>query len=161
MVDQKLIAFEVGARPEATRQITGYSGPLLNDSRKRENFGAAIHCPSETLVANLCSFDDAQVNRPGNPEVQLALYADYPSNVSLYPAVQATFRASQVPLLAVWGRNDEIFGPAGAQAFTKDLASAQIELLDGGHFLLESHLDEVAALMLGFLGRSTGRTVSV
>jgi hypothetical protein len=27
--------------------------------------------------------DAAQVNRPGNPEIQLALYADYPSNREL------------------------------------------------------------------------------
>ena len=104
--------------------------------------------------------DSAQVNRPGNPDVQLALYADYPSNVALYPAVQETFRAAQVPLLAVWGENDEIFGPDGARAFKRDLATAQIELLDGGHFLLETHLHEVAALMLGFLGRNTDPAVS-
>lgn len=104
--------------------------------------------------------DATHVNRPGNPDVQLALYADYPSNVALYPAVQATFRATQVPLLAVWGENDEIFGPDGARAFKGDLATAQIELLDGGHFLLETHLHEVAALMLEFLGRNTEPAVS-
>ena len=57
-----------------------------------------------------------------------------------------------MPLLAVWGRNDEIFGPAGARAFADDLPDAEIHLLDGGHFLLESSLDEVAGLMNRFLG---------
>jgi pimeloyl-ACP methyl ester carboxylesterase len=58
-----------------------------------------------------------------------------------------------VPLLAVWGRNDEIFGPAGATAFARDLPDAEIHLLDGGHFLLESRLDTVAGYLRGFLGR--------
>jgi len=53
----------------------------------------------------------------------------------------------------VWGRNDEIFGPAGALAFAEDAAAAEICLLDGGHFLLESHLAAVAGIIRGFLGR--------
>jgi pimeloyl-ACP methyl ester carboxylesterase len=67
--------------------------------------------------------------------------------------VQKYFRDSRVPLLAVWGRGDEIFGPAGAQAFADDLPDAEIHLLDGGHFLLESALDDVVDLMLGFLAK--------
>ncbi|MBS1674026.1 MAG: alpha/beta hydrolase [Actinobacteria bacterium] len=95
--------------------------------------------------------DAMQVNRPGNPDIQLALYDDYPCNRALYPDLQALFREDRVPLLAVWGRNDEIFGPDGARAFARDLQDARIELLDGGHWLLESHLHEVAEIMRGFL----------
>jgi pimeloyl-ACP methyl ester carboxylesterase len=96
--------------------------------------------------------DAALVSRPGNDLVQLKLCADYITNVPLYPRLHEYFRTSQVPLLAVWGRNDEIFGPAGARAFADDLPDAEIHLLDGGHFLLESSLDEVAGLMNRFLG---------
>lgn len=84
---------------------------------------------------------------------QLELFADYQSNVELYPRVHEYFRTSQVPLLAVWGRNDQIFGPDGAVAFGRDLPAADVNLLDGGHFLLESKLDEVAALVGPFLAR--------
>jgi pimeloyl-ACP methyl ester carboxylesterase len=98
--------------------------------------------------------DAAQVNRPGNPDVQLALYDDYPTNRTLYPEIQATLRHTQKPLLAIWGRNDEIFGPDGARAFQRDLPDAEIVLLDGGHFLLESHVDEVARHIHEFLGVS-------
>jgi pimeloyl-ACP methyl ester carboxylesterase len=98
--------------------------------------------------------DQAQVTRPGNPEVQLALYADYPTNRTLYPEIQATLRSTQKPLLAIWGRNDEIFAPEGALAFQRDLPSAQVVLLDGGHFLLESHVDEVATHIGEFLQSS-------
>jgi len=95
----------------------------------------------------------AALRRPGNAEVQLRLFRDYPSNVKLYPEVQEYFRATQVPLLAIWGRNDEIFGPAGARAFAGDLPQSEIQLLDGGHWLLESQLDAAAGYIRGFLGR--------
>lgn len=85
--------------------------------------------------------------RPGVDRAQLALFADYVSNRQLYPQVHEWLRSSQVPVLAVWGKNDEIFAAAGATAFRKDTPKARIELLDGGHFLLESHLDEVAGLI--------------
>ncbi len=93
------------------------------------------------------------LQRPGNLEVQLTLLRDYPTNVELYPAVHEYFRRTQVPLSAVWGCHDEIFAPAGAQAFACDLRGAEIHLIDGGHFLLESHLDVVAGYVQGFLGR--------
>lgn len=89
-------------------------------------------------------------------EVQLALFADYASNVELYPRVHEYFRTSSVPLLAVWGRNDQIFGPDGALAFARDLPAAEINLLDGGHFLLESKLNAVVALMRPFLAQHLG-----
>lgn len=106
----------------------------------------------ETLVdPGAWHHDYALISRPGNDLVQLKLLRDYATNLPLYPRVQEYFRASQVPLLAVWGRGDEIFGPAGAEAFAGDLPDAQIHLLDGGHFLLESALDEVTELIRAFL----------
>lgn len=112
--------------------------------------------PDETLVdPEAWHHDFALLSRPGNDEIQLALFRDYATNPPLYPAVQAYFRSSNVPLLAAWGRGDEIFGPAGAEAFAADLPYAEIHLLDGGHFLLESALDEVGALILKFLGQQT------
>jgi pimeloyl-ACP methyl ester carboxylesterase len=108
--------------------------------------------PDETLVnPEAWQHDYALLSRPGNDKVQLKLLRDYASNSPMYPTVQEYFRSSRVPLLAVWGRGDEIFGPAGAEAFADDLADAEIHLLDGGHFLLESALDEVAGLIRAFL----------
>jgi pimeloyl-ACP methyl ester carboxylesterase len=95
----------------------------------------------------------AVASTPERIEAQLALFGDYASNVDLYPRVHEYFRTSQVPLLAVWGRNDEIFGPDGALAFGRDLPDADINLLDGGHFLLESRLEAVVALIRPFLER--------
>jgi pimeloyl-ACP methyl ester carboxylesterase len=98
--------------------------------------------------------DYALVSRPGNDAVQLRLFADYASNLPLYPKLHSYLRDSGVPLMAVWGRNDEIFGPAGALAFADDVPEAEIHLLDGGHFLLESHLDTAAGYVRGFLGKT-------
>jgi len=95
----------------------------------------------------------AVASSPARIAAQLELFADYSSNVDLYPAVHEYFRTSQVPLLAVWGRNDQIFGPDGALAFARDLPAAEINLLDGGHFLLESRLREVIAVIRPFLER--------
>ena len=110
--------------------------------------------PDETLVdPTAWEHDVALVSRPGNDAVQLDLFSDYATNPPLYPRLQQYFRESQVPLLAVWGKGDEIFGPAGAQAFAADLPEAEIHLLDGGHFLLETAADEVAELMRKFLAK--------
>ncbi|UFU07348.1 alpha/beta fold hydrolase [Ruania halotolerans] len=95
--------------------------------------------------------DHALVSRPGNDRIQLALFRDYASNVAFYPKLHEYFRASQVPLLAVWGDGDEIFGPDGAHAFRTDLPHAEIHLVPGGHFLLESDVDGVAELIRSFL----------
>ncbi len=97
--------------------------------------------------------DYALMSRPGNDAVQLKLLRDYATNAPMYPRLHEYFRARRVPLLAVWGRGDEIFGPAGAEAFGDDLPDAEIHLLDGGHFLLESALDEVAGLIRAFLAK--------
>jgi pimeloyl-ACP methyl ester carboxylesterase len=111
--------------------------------------------PDESLVSPDTWYRDlALVSGPGDDLVQLALFADYAGNLPLYPKLHAWLRDSGVPVLAVWGRNDEIFGPDGGRAFADDAPGAEIHLVDGGHFLLESELDTVAGYIRGFLGRT-------
>ena len=95
----------------------------------------------------------ALLARPGNDEIQLDLFGDYQSNVALYPKFQDYFRTKQPPLLAVWGKNDPFFLPAGAEAFKRDNPQAEIHLLDAGHFALESRGPEIAAIIRDFLAR--------
>lgn len=97
--------------------------------------------------------DIAYMARPGADEIQLDLILDYRSNVALYPAFHAYFRRHSPPLLAVWGRHDPAFVPAGALAYRRDLPGAEIHLLDAGHFALETHRTEIAAHIRDFLGR--------
>jgi len=91
------------------------------------------------------------MERPGNKEIQLDLFLDYASNVKLYPKFQEYLRRSKPPLLAIWGKNDPFFVPAGAEAFRKDLPKAQVQFLDTGHFATETHVLEIAAAMREFL----------
>ena len=92
-------------------------------------------------------------SRPGNDEIQLDLFGDYQSNVALYPKFQDYFRTKQPPLLAVWGKNDPFFLPAGAEAFKRDNPQAEIHMLGAGHFALESRGPEIAAIIRDFLAR--------
>jgi pimeloyl-ACP methyl ester carboxylesterase len=100
------------------------------------------------------SLDDFYLARPNADEVQLDLFKDYASNVALYPKFQEYFRKYQPPLLAVWGKNDPFFLPAGAEAFKRDIPKAQVHLYDTGHFALETHSREIAATIRDFLDRN-------
>jgi pimeloyl-ACP methyl ester carboxylesterase len=97
------------------------------------------------------SLDNFYLTRPGAHEAQLDLFGDYKSNVALYPAFQAYFRAHKPPFLAVWGKNDPFFLPAGAEAYKRDIPDATVRFFDTGHFALETHVAEIAAAIRDFL----------
>ena len=101
------------------------------------------------------TLDNHYLARPGADEIQLDLFLDYASNIDLYPQFQDYFRTRQPPLLAIWGRNDPFFLPAGAEAFKRDVPAADVRLLDTGHFALETHASEIATAIRGFLTTST------
>jgi pimeloyl-ACP methyl ester carboxylesterase len=105
----------------------------------------------ESVPPESYTLDTALPERPGSKEIQLDLFLDYASNVKLYPKFQDYFRKSKPPLLAIWGKNDPFFIPAGARAFKKDLPDAQVQFLDTGHFAIETHVVEIAAAMKQFL----------
>jgi pimeloyl-ACP methyl ester carboxylesterase len=105
----------------------------------------------ETIAPEGYTLDAAMIARPGNMDIQLDLFLDYANNVKLYPAFQQYFRQSKPPLLAIWGKNDPFFIPAGAEGYKKDIPNAKIQFLDTGHFATETHVVEIAAAMLEFL----------
>jgi len=106
----------------------------------------------ESLIApESYTLDSALLARPGNDEIQLDLFLDYASNVALYPKFHEYFRTHRPPLLAVWGKNDPFFLPSGADAFKRDIPGAVVRLFDTGHFALETHTQEIAAAIRGFL----------
>jgi pimeloyl-ACP methyl ester carboxylesterase len=107
----------------------------------------------ERLSPDAWTLDSALLARPDNDEIQLDLFGDYQSNVALYPKFQAYIRTHRPPLLAVWGKNDPFFLPAGAEAFKRDNSDAEIHLLDAGHFALESQGPEIASIIRDFLNR--------
>ena len=98
------------------------------------------------------TLDAALISRPGNADIQLDLFLDYRKNVELYPKFQQYFREKRPRTLAVWGRDDPFFPPAGAEAFKRDNPDAVVHLLDAGHFALETEVVTVANDVRQFLG---------
>jgi pimeloyl-ACP methyl ester carboxylesterase len=97
------------------------------------------------------SLDNFYLARPGADEVQLDLFGDYKSNVALYPSFREYFRTHKPRLLAVWGKNDPFFLPAGAEAFKRDIPEAVIRFFDTGHLALETHASEISTAIRDFL----------
>jgi pimeloyl-ACP methyl ester carboxylesterase len=97
------------------------------------------------------NLDNFYLARPGADEVQLDLFGDYKSNVALYPSFQQYFRNRKPPFLAVWGKNDPFFLPAGAEAFKREMPDAVVRFFDTGHFALETHAREIADGIRDFL----------
>ncbi len=109
--------------------------------------------PDEAAVSpDGIALDTFYLARPGADEVQLDLLGDYQSNVALYPTFQQYFRTHEPPFLAVWGKHDPFFLPAGAEAFRRDLPNAVVQFVDTGHFALETHAEEIATAIRNFLG---------
>ena len=102
------------------------------------------------------NLDDFYLARPGNDEIQLDLLLDYQSNVALYDTIQAYLRQHQPPVLAIWGKNDPFFIPPGAEAFKRDVPSADVRFVESGHFALETHAREIGAAMREFLAKHIG-----
>jgi pimeloyl-ACP methyl ester carboxylesterase len=100
------------------------------------------------------TLDAAMIARPGNMDIQLDLFFDYANNVKLYPAFQEYFRRSKPPLLAIWGKYDPFFIPAGAEAYRRDNPNATVRFLDTGHFALDTHVEEIAFAMRQLLLKS-------
>ncbi len=137
------------AEPTAeNREVIRRNVLTLEGTRWQYTHGVAN---PESVAPESYTLDVALLERKGNKEIQLDLFLDYASNVKLYPKFQEYFRKSKPPLLAIWGKNDPFFIPAGAEAYRKDLPNAKVQFLDTGHFATETHVVEIAAAMREFL----------
>jgi pimeloyl-ACP methyl ester carboxylesterase len=125
---------------------------ILNFEGTRWQYTHGVANP-ESIAPESYTLDAALLKRQGNKDIQLDLFLNYASNVNLYPKFQEYFRTSKPPLLAIWGKNDPFFLPAGAEAFKKDLPNAKVQLLETGHFALETHAVEIATAIKEFLDR--------
>ncbi len=103
------------------------------------------------------TMDDFYLSRPGNDEIQMALFRNYGSNLVLYEAWHTYFRSKQPSALIIWGKNDKIFIAPGAEAYKKDLKNSELHLLDGGHFMLEEHYIKTAKLIDTFLSKKLAK----
>ena len=136
-----------------TRENRAALSAFLTPEATKWQYLHGVH--DETLVApEAYMLDSALLARPGVDEIQLDLFLDYATNVTLYPKFQQYFRAARPPLLAVWGKNDPFFLPQGAEAFKRDNPAAEVHFYDTGHFALETHHQEIAATIMNFLDRN-------
>jgi pimeloyl-ACP methyl ester carboxylesterase len=123
---------------------------ILNLEGTRWQYTHGVASP-DSIAPESYTLDTALRERKGNKDIQLDLFLDYASNVKLYPKFQEYFREAKPPLLAIWGKNDPFFIPAGAEAYKKDLPHAKVQFLDTGHFATETHVVEIAAAIKDFL----------
>ncbi|HAG84369.1 MAG TPA: hydrolase [Cyanobacteria bacterium UBA12227] len=105
----------------------------------------------EAISPDTWTIDQLFLDRPGNEEIQLALFYSYDTNPPLYPQWQEYFRKHQPPTLIVWGKNDYIFPAEGAYPYQRDLKDVEFHLLDTGHFALEEDGDVIANYIGQFL----------
>jgi pimeloyl-ACP methyl ester carboxylesterase len=137
------------ASPTAqNREVIGQNVLTMEGTRWQYTHGVAN---PESVAPEGYTLDVALLERPGNKEIQLDLFLDYANNVKLYPKFQEYFRNAKPPLLAIWGKNDPFFIPPGAEAYRKDLPNAKVQLLNTGHFAIETHVVEIATAMREFL----------
>lgn len=131
--------------PENRNALKGFLSP---DATKWQYTQGA---DESRIAPESYALDSALLARPGNEDIQLDLFLDYGNNVKLYPRFQQYFRDHRPPTLAVWGKGDPFFLPAGAHAFTRDNQHAKVMLFDTGHFALETHSAEIGAEIVQFL----------
>jgi pimeloyl-ACP methyl ester carboxylesterase len=108
----------------------------------------------ERLSPDTWTLDWQKLGRAGNADAQIDLFADYQSNVALYPEFQRFFRERRPPALILWGKNDPFFTVAGAKGFLRDLPNAELDLVDTSHFVLETHGPYAAHRIREFLQRA-------
>jgi pimeloyl-ACP methyl ester carboxylesterase len=94
----------------------------------------------------------AFLNQPGQADIQSDLFYDYRTNVESYPKWQAWMRETQPRLLVIWGKYELSFDPSEPEAYRRDVPTAEVHIVDGGHFALDTAADEIAELVRGFVG---------
>jgi len=105
----------------------------------------------ERYDPDLWTDEHAFLTRPGEAEIQVELFHDYRTNVAAYPRWQAWLRATQPRLLVLWGKYDPSFEPTEPEAYRRDVPTAEVHVLDAGHFALDTAADEIAARVRGFV----------
>lgn len=93
----------------------------------------------------------AFLSQPGQADLQAGLFYDYRTNVQSYPTWQEWMRKHQPKMLVIWGRFDPSFDISEPEAYRHDVPNADVHVLDGGHFVLDTQADVVAALIRNFL----------
>jgi pimeloyl-ACP methyl ester carboxylesterase len=160
LVIQNAVAHEAGLSDLWAPRRAFWADRRANEAAVRENLlslaatrqrhvGRSPH--PERIDPDTWESEYAFLTRPGMVDIQLELFHDYRTNVASYPRWQAYLRERQPPTLVVWGKHDLSFTVAGAVAFGEDVATAEVHLLDTGHFALDEAAPQIADLIRSFL----------
>ncbi|MCC8966574.1 alpha/beta hydrolase [Bradyrhizobium sp. Pear76] len=126
-------------------------GLISPEATRARHVGNSPH--PERYSPDLWEDELAFLNRPGVAQIQLELFYDYRTNVAAYPRWQEYLRESKPPVLVTWGRYDPNFSVREVEALRRDVPDAEVHIVDGGHFALDEAVDEIAALIGGFLSK--------
>jgi pimeloyl-ACP methyl ester carboxylesterase len=163
---QNAVAHEDGLGPLWQKRREFWADRAANEASLRANFSSFAatkqrHVGSnpnpEALDPDRWTDEFAFLSRPGEDDIQIDLFYDYRTNVASYPAWGAWLRRHQPPTLVMWGKYDPSFQVAETAAYQRDLPNAEVHILDAGHFALYDEPDEIARLIVDFLGRTLGR----
>jgi pimeloyl-ACP methyl ester carboxylesterase len=162
LVVQNAVAHDNGLGPLWQARRAFWAHRAANEPALRENFLSlaatrARHLGSDPAIdrydPDLWTDEYAFLTRPGQAEIQLELFYDYRTNVAAYPVWQRWLREHRPRTLVLWGRYDESFQVQEADNYRADLPDAQVHLLDGGHFVLDTCADEAAERIRAFLDK--------
>jgi len=161
LIVQNAVAHNEGLGPIWKTRRAFWADRTANESALRDNLLSlpttrTRHVGSDPNVQrydpDLWSDEFAFLSQPGQADIQSDLFYDYRTNVDAYPKWQAWMREKQPRLLVIWGKYDPSFDPSESEAYRRDVPSAQVHVLDAGHFALDTAADEIAALVRGFVG---------
>jgi len=166
IIIQNAVSHDVGLSPLWETRKAFWRDRKSNEAALRANFlsfdsvrgrhvGSDPH--PETINPDLWSDEFAFLNRPGEADIQLDLFYDYQTNVQNYPNFQKYMKEHQPPMLVVWGKYDPSFTVAGAKAYADDIPTAEVHLLDAGHFALDQKSPEIAALIEAFMAAKVAK----
>ncbi len=160
-------AYREGMGPEWDEYIDYWYNPttekkkklikfLSEEGIKNQYFGGLPEEILSRVSPELWMLDWEFLKRPGNIERQFELNCDFRTHMEMFPVYQEFFRNHQPPALVIWGKYELFFSVEEAPCYKRDLPEAQIHILDGGHDVLDTHFDEVLALIRNFL-KALGR----
>jgi pimeloyl-ACP methyl ester carboxylesterase len=94
------------------------------------------------------------IQKPNGRQIQLDLFYDYRTNVTLYPKWQSFLKQNQPKTIIFWGQDDIFFTREGGEAYLDALPKAEMHRLESGHFAVEDCLEYIARHLHQFYDQS-------
>jgi len=108
---------------------------------------------AERVSPDLWKLSWPLMQRPERREIAIGLMEGLRANLAWFPKYQAYLREHRPPTLIAWGPHDGYMPEGAARAYLRDVPDAELHVLDGGHWALETNLDESVTLARDFLSR--------